>query len=404
MKKIIVIMVVMSFIWSSFLTSHLFGKLISNQSENFDVKNTVENICFDLKSKNEKIEYFLQNRLNIISTAILELTKDATFREIVYKEVNKEFDGEPNVLLTKVIYLYNKKGFDIIKQMENRFYDTYRMAYRINISKILRTLRRHGKYINIYIPCFENKRLKNSIRNHNNNGNVYVVTNKLGFDVQSLYGKYFNDRNSIKFKRKVINEKFAYNNEVWVIGFNERIDRKGKLRKEVKTFLKEEKKYKNKYYNTKNMNGLFSTKGNGRMCQIEKIKCLDLDEIEGWLRGGPELCVKVFDMKKNRFAHMYFYTSRSNARSNNWYVNRWLGFWDYDNRGTELYFSWYEQDGGNLTKVISINWKPKDSAFSILMNHLIGNGDEDAFGMSIHKDYYNHIYNTGLIEWKMKNN
>ncbi|MBU4273981.1 MAG: hypothetical protein KKA28_19285, partial [Planctomycetes bacterium] len=328
----------------------------------------------------------LQRYLDYLSLGLIGFSEDEKFKEILYKEIQKRFDDDYNVLINTLIEECKINGIDLIQEMENYIYLNYQET--IDFNSILNKCKIKGLYPQIYIPIFEVIEKNRLTIDSLSGGNPVILADRVSKSKNPFYqGKHFNRKN-MRTEDLMVNEEYAQNNEVWVVAFNERVDGNGKPKK---MGVKKPMRF-NEYQG--NMSG-------ARQINLSKIRCPDLSALESWTRGGPELWLVVFDKNKAEFSKQYFHMRRAEI-ANVWYnVNRWIGYWDYATSGDALYFSWYEEDGGSNTQTITFTFTPIKGGPSIGVSFKIGSADDPAGGQTVNSDYYDAPYNTGLIEWRL---
>lgn len=149
---------------------------------------------------------FADKKLNVIANSIAKLSSDEYFRDIVYNEVDKQFDGDFDVLIEH-LQSYATNG-RMLRNLKIPEVDNAINAFK-NINGV-------DYYPQIYIPNFENLK---------NNGLLgskipYIVINN-GDENKEVYLNKIEDGNLIETEF-MVDENFVSINEVWVISLNER--------------------------------------------------------------------------------------------------------------------------------------------------------------------------------------
>lgn len=155
---------------------------------------------------------FLEGELIHVGNRLFNFVLDDfdEFRCFVYKEIEKQFDGDYNVLINIIDekFIKKKKHNECILEGEfGRYFDD------------------RDIFPQIYIPFFEELKMKGKLGKKNPVLVYYVDENDNG-----LYPGYVVDENGKQNKLDfLISEKYAENNEVWVFSINERVDGNGKV-------------------------------------------------------------------------------------------------------------------------------------------------------------------------------
>jgi hypothetical protein len=379
--------------WAIILMSEIIFPIKAINERMNDENVAINYIATTYQSKLKEEQYKMQKFLDTVSASILILSKNEYFRKILHQEVLKRFDGENNVLIRDIYYKCKADGFDILPEMsyclrlsgmEASLADRELIkainGYKTNNGVIL--------YPHIYIPALDDEEKFNDITKK---GIVYIVTDSIVEDEKNtLHGKFFKEDLRISQTEFEINEQFAINHEVWVVAFNERVDETGKnSNRDNKTLVKGE-----------DISNIQSTLG--RDLKVLEITCPDLDALEGWTRGGPELYLRVFCCLQGEFVSGYFTGKRSQFQYPSWfYANKLLRYWDYIIHGENLYFFWYEGDGlydSKNTYVFNFGCNGIISSYTVKTNYQ----DEYAGGRVVNKNE-NLIFQTDLdlVRWKL---
>jgi len=332
---------------------------------------------------NESEDNFVLNKaeLDILKRGVARLSANKNFRNAVYKSVSKKFDGDDNVLLNEVVNLYKN---DFSKGYISSEFDS-----------IVNKLNMNGLYPQIFIPYFEESILKGT----KSNDIIYVIEALNVHDSVEFFSSIFIDENgAIANTEFLINESFASENEVWVLSLNERVDQYGKAYKGSCT---------QDSYTKSNRTG---TKHEYLM----KIKCPNLNKIEGWVKGAPELRLLMKSVK-GEISEQYFYPDKRKQINNKWWTvdgttGRYLYYWDVETYTKTVHFTWVEVDnfGDQLTINSSFTYKDVDKETgqeytgTAGLSYTIKSWDMNCGSISLHIDdgMMGDTYNTGLIRFK----
>lgn len=162
------------------------------------------------------------SNLAIIGHAVLRLSADPEFRNVVYREIEKQFDGDNNVLLETLLEphlaakMNNKTDATEFKNALNSFYENDGMK----------------RYPQIYIPFYE------ELKEKKRSGDARILTPAsapiiVPYTGENETGQYEGFRlagdGSLQKLDFLVNEEYARNHELWVISVNERVDGSGNV-------------------------------------------------------------------------------------------------------------------------------------------------------------------------------
>lgn len=167
--------------------------------------------------------------VNTAALGLLNLSKNAAFRELVHNKCNEQFDGDYNVLLKDVVTPAAQIGIDL----KHSFLQSIQVnassieaspsklpyGYFTDETNIGKSVEGYDYFENkfflqIYVPNFEEGNVENRQP-------VIVV---FPDDNQTCTpGAYVLDENGI-FQPRVIDETFVKDNLIWVVSINERIN------------------------------------------------------------------------------------------------------------------------------------------------------------------------------------
>lgn len=141
-----------------------------------------------------------------LEDAILKLSVEPSFVELVHNEVEKKFDGDYNGLIDRI----NKAGEAVCLKSANLLPEIDSIISFFNSNKL---------YPQIYIPKFDE--INNRITTENKNGIYIINAFNLPDSVTATTGLFIDNQGNIKKTDFLIDEEFATKNEVWVLSFNE---------------------------------------------------------------------------------------------------------------------------------------------------------------------------------------
>jgi hypothetical protein len=215
---------------------------------------------------------FTTKNLTYISKGVAKLSEDKDFKVLLYSEIDKRFDGDDNVLietLNKKLKLKNKSLLEVIKEMNNesdienakKVYDSFK-----NINKL-------EYFPQIFIPNYSNLKSLGKIGKQKP---ILYIYNGDENDNKSENYKGYKIINGKMTEITGVNEKFASENEVWVVSINERVigDNKGNIVKDLFSKARIASTISNEW-------------------KIDKVKVKV--NLEGWAAGSAEvrLCAYI---------------------------------------------------------------------------------------------------------------
>lgn len=163
---------------------------------------------------------YVRKYLGHIGMGLLQFSQNSEFKELLYSEIDRQFDGDNNVLLQMLIDRSASGKINLISETDQFL---SRNNVDGNVTKSMRAFEDLGNekltlYPQIFIPFYEELRRTNKI--DNGQGPVIVI-----FDGNESVDKeigYQLEKNGIKQLETFVDEKFLRNNEVWVISLNDR--------------------------------------------------------------------------------------------------------------------------------------------------------------------------------------
>lgn len=340
------------------------GILFSCQTNDFIDDSPVESTTFESQKFKELGLFVLrENRL------------DEDFKDFLYDEVEKQFDGDYNVLIDVLLAHSadpSAKELDFSKRAAVAMHD-------------------QETYQQIFIPFFEELKTKEILGTKE----PILVFHTPDETVREYPGYTLNDKGTLQEVDFLISEEFAMNNEIWVISPNERVGREG--------FTSVEKKDEG--------NSLkISSFGNGDL-YVANIMVPDLGGIESWIEGKVELELRAFSPNvPNLLFYRYPDIKRDDLKDQKWkVVDTSVCNWA-TTVGDYIVLQWTEYDGGSNTTPLLINIPATPTSPAMSFTYTIKTGDDDLGYAAVLKTdtpinmapLLATLYNTGWIQWKMK--
>lgn len=204
-----------------------------------------------------------------------------------------------------------------------------------------------------------------------------------------------NQNNDLEELNFLISEEFVMENEIWVIGPNERVGNDN--------FISLEKEDEGKDLKV-------SVYGNGAL-YVGSIMVPDLGAIESWVQGKVELELRAFSPNiSNLLSYSYPQIKRDDLKNQKWKaVNTFICNWT-SVVGDYIILHWTEDDGGSSSTPVTINYPATETSPAMTFTFTIQSDDDDLGYAAVLKTdqpnnipYIGTLYNTGLIQWKMIN-
>jgi hypothetical protein len=161
----------------------------------------------DMRQANPQDAELLQE-LYGLSNCLAYINNDQYLKDFVYKEIERKFDGDYNVLLGNV------------EEEINQNYQSKKGE--INLS--LDFFKNNKLFPQIYIPNYDELKKRKILGKENPAILFYVDENETG----EYPGFKMNNKGELIEIDFLLTESYANNNEVWVISINERVDEFGK--------------------------------------------------------------------------------------------------------------------------------------------------------------------------------
>ena len=143
--------------------------------------------------------------------------------------------------------------------------------------------------------------------------------------------------------------------------------------------------------------GIETVRSDGDNERVNRIMIPDLNSIEGWASGKPEIRLHVISSAlSTEIATQFFNPDRSVVKNQQWWNLDEVGNlfpWYWADYGNFLIFHWIEEDSG-ATETTS--YTSNGITYSIAKD----SGDDDMGKKPVNKldDIETH-FNTGVIEW-----
>jgi hypothetical protein len=300
----------------------------------------------------------------ILAKEILKASEDPKFRNLIWEETGKKFDGDFNFLLSNLSgKTTNARKFNLNERLLNLIKENQNLENGLQI----------------YIPFQEEKA---KLRLNENPSEVILVFQELDEKQKEVEGYTLNNDELVKMNFK-ISEEFAKTNEVWVLGYNERIG----------------------------LTGYLSIDRNARVAgageYIHQIQVPDLSAIEHSTAGAIELTARVATQRSgDALVYTYPDISRGDLKDRKWKtLDTFIANWNLTTIGDYLKVHWTERDGGDkdVVKITLTMPASTNIPYDTKVEFTIDNRDDDLGHQMVQfTDSQTQIYSTGLISWKMK--
>lgn len=172
--------------------------------------------AFDKSSLSETSQLFVP-----LAEVAWDFMKDENSRNIVYSEIEKQFDGDYNVLFTKMLKEESSSLGRLVKA------ETIQKA-EIAL-EVFKTVDKTGSvYPQIYIPFYEELEAEGKLGIQDP-----VVVFRDGPPAENGAYQGYSFENKQLMDKGMISEEFASKNEVWVISINERVNSNGEVKENI---------------------------------------------------------------------------------------------------------------------------------------------------------------------------
>lgn len=267
----------------------------------------------------------LQKAKELTSAILFSAQSNPDFTKFVYKECYKQKYGDYNVKISDLIEankIYNFWNEDLVAKISQINADLNKIKEREPI---------------IFVPSLENHPEKLLNPNPNGrNGSIYQMLGVLEdeYDADSLTCPgYVVDANSNLVFVQNVNEPFAWDNDLWVIGYAENTSTENTTSAPADTGI------------------IKRTQGGAEYGGI--IQVTNLGAIEPWVSGKLEFRYIVTNssggiIKDRKFGKW----RRSNFKDLKWKdFGDFIGYWNTGTFGNWMTEKWIEEDGGNSNTI-----------------------------------------------------
>lgn len=300
------------------------------------------------------------------------LSKQQNFRNIVYSEVAKQFDGDDNALLETILN-------NLDSQNKNANISVPIKDALLSSIYSLKTDFKSKHYPQIYIPFFEEKEAK---KRKNDSPIIFVIWDGKETERDSYPGYIINGNGKFEKLGYLITEDFASKNEVWVISNNETI----------------------------NFSDIqpdsSSERTSGYQEKVYQIRVPNLGAIEGWPAGKIELKLSAGSSSTKFFEGELPAIKRKHLKNQRWHtLDRFLFRWYPDLNGKIIGLAWIEvDDGGDDDETLSYTIPANNGFPTITYTVKFSDNDENCgYQVVQYDDPISQVYGTGKIDWKMRN-
>lgn len=352
--------------------------------ESSEVQKQTESI--ELQSQEDQMAY-AKNHLKVLGQAAANVAKEPEFREMLYQEIEKQFDGDYNVLFETLanstidnVPTGARMATTVITE-----YDIYEAL------EAFKGIEGADFYPQIYIPFYEElKEQKTNSRVLTTDSNPVIVLFS-GDDSQDVFPGYrLNDSGELEATGFMVDEAYAMNNEVWVISLNER------------------------YFGDEENETESSTPSNGRTMAspsaiVDQIKCKC--HKESWAAGASEVHIitivsdyRFFDLDINLYGkgeneggRIYKFSRKDVKKKRNKDVNFYI-LNDWNDRAPGMPYGHYvifEYDTWP-TGTKEARWEQGGDILKWDYRSADGYYDKQTVYNS---DFAYHYVNNGCIEW-----
>ncbi len=316
----------------------------------------------------------LKEDLEVIGRIVGQLADAKEFKQVVYSEVAKRFDGDENVLLETL--LKNSLAISDVRQKETLQEKVRKLS--------LPGIRKHAPQI--YIPYFQEQQDKRSTRSAARTSGDEQITFVFWDGNESLNDEYpgyiLNEKGDLEKVDFLISDQYSLEHEVWVLSFNETVNSKIS---QPKLPLKE-------------------ARMSGARESVEIIRIPNLNEIEGWPGGDVELKLSVASSTTKIFEGELPQISRNSVKDQKWYwLERFIFYWYEPDHGKIITLAWVEiDDGGENDQTITYSVPANNGFPAMSYSFKKSNNDENCGFQIVQFDDPTIVqYGTGRIDWKM---
>jgi len=336
-----------------------------------------------------------------IAAVIIETAKDnAKFRTIAYQECSKQKYGDYYVKLNELISLNDQhKYWD--KAISDKLLDLQKLSKRDGNNDVI-----------IFIPSIENHPEKAQINNSNlvavrripnADGMVSESNESHGYRYQDPMGViadeydnatktcpgYIVVMNGVLRFFQTIDEEFAWEHDVWVIGEEENLPAESMIAADQSTFIESHSRFE----------------GRAEFGGIVKVENWSL--VEPWVRGKPEFRILVYSSNDGRLVKDHPFPKWKRKHFDNRFFNFGgnlrLHNWNRSNLGNYTTEKWIELDGGWSQPIkTSITYKDQFGNTVTTTAEVKGQNKDDDLGLTMIQfmDNINQEYSLSGIKIK----
>jgi hypothetical protein len=145
--------------------------------------------------------------------------------------------------------------------------------------------------------------------------------------------------------------------------------------------------------------GSGTTRVSGNMEYVKLIHFTDIQAVEAWVLGAPEIRLRVFaGASGSQLSSYYLNPSRNSCENTDLTVNIEVINWRWSDYGNYLLYDWREEDGGNA---MTVGYSSPSSQYgSVSISFTMNEKDDEIGHFVINKeDVIDHKYNTGIMYW-----
>jgi hypothetical protein len=323
-----------------------------------------------------------------LTTEVLSLAKNAAFKQLVYDECKAQKFGDYYVRLE-----------DLLKNPDAKISVSSEKV--VSISKLVNELKTLGaRNPIIFYPSVETKEDNKSLSKANRTTlyeDVIAVvddgTGGGGYTNDQYPGYTFNTDGQLAYTQQ-INEAFAWENDVWVIGQEEGDPSNDTTLNSIGI----------------QKSALVSSRFDGQSENGGIVQVTDFRYIEPWINGKPEFEYRIYSAAGTLIKHREFpKVKRKDVKSPTWKdFGDFIAYWNISNIGNWTIEGWVEQDNrggsGNTTTIGQSFPAPCTGCPTTNISYTIKKTDYD-MGRTIIQftDPIAQIYNISYSNIKRKN-
>lgn len=326
--------------------------------------------------------------LKVVLTDLLSVAQNPSFRALVYSECAKQMYGDYYVRISELLDNPKAKELipnDISKTIQLKLADLKRLGKRNPI---------------LFYPSVETKEdnIKLSTKNQRSSSSEVIpeLNQPVGVygdeaNPKDIYPGYVLDDNDHLNYFRDIDENFAWENDIWVIGYEENCSPENMVVAPGDT-------------------GEIPVSAYGRINGGAEyggiIQVTDLGAVEPWISGKPEFKMFVFAADGHSISQIAFGKWRRKWFENmNWMdFKRLIGYWNISNWGNWTNEHWIEEDGGSA-QTVTLTFPPSYPGGPSVTTTITVGADDDDMGLAEIQftDPIETVYNISYANIKRKN-